>query len=546
MKIVIVGGVAGGASAAARARRLSEEAEIILIERSSYISFANCGLPYYIGDQIKQREKLIVTTPKRLQERFRIDVKTDTEAISINRSSKTLKLLNRLTNEIIEESYDKLILSPGASPMRPDFEGVDLPGVHSLRTLEDVDRIRGLVDRGATDTVVVGAGFIGLEVVENLVGRGVATHLVQKSDQVLGTLDREMTQPIVWKLKSQGVDLHLNTTVSKVELTPERRLKVTLTSGDTLETDLVLLGIGVRPENQLAAEAGLKIGVRGGIVTNENMQTSDPDVYAVGDVVETEDFVLQSRTNIPLAGPANRQGRIAADHALGRDAKYRGTQGTSIVKIFDCVAGCTGATERSLKNSNVDYEKIYVHPANHAGYYPGAEGMSLKLLFEKPSGKVLGAQIVGGDGVDKRIDVIAMAIQAGLTVFDLEEVELAYAPQFGSAKDPINMAGFVAAGVLRGDHPVMQWDELLTQDETDALVIDVRTQDEFDKGHFPGATLCTVDELRDRLHELPKDKPIYVYCQVGQRGYIATRILKQHGFDVRNVSGGYRTYLLVK
>lgn len=546
MKIVIVGGVAGGASAAARARRLSEEAEIILIERSSYISFANCGLPYYIGDQIKQREKLIVTTPKRLQERFRIDVKTDTEAISINRSSKTLKLLNRLTNEIIEESYDKLILSPGASPMRPDFEGVDLPGVHSLRTLEDVDRIRGLVDRGATDTVVVGAGFIGLEVVENLVGRGVATHLVQKSDQVLGTLDREMTQPIVWKLKSQGVDLHLNTTVSKVELTPERRLKVTLTSGDTLETDLVLLGIGVRPENQLAAEAGLKIGVRGGIVTNENMQTSDPDIYAVGDVVETEDFVLQSRTNIPLAGPANRQGRIAADHALGRDAKYRGTQGTSIVKIFDCVAGCTGATERSLKNSNVDYEKIYVHPANHAGYYPGAEGMSLKLLFEKPSGKVLGAQIVGGDGVDKRIDVIAMAIQAGLTVFDLEEVELAYAPQFGSAKDPINMAGFVAAGVLRGDHPVMQWDELLTQDETDALVIDVRTQDEFDKGHFPGATLCTVDELRDRLHELPKDKPIYVYCQVGQRGYIATRILKQHGFDVRNVSGGYRTYLLVK
>lgn len=546
MKIVIVGGVAGGASAAARARRLSEEAEIILIERSSYISFANCGLPYYIGDQIKQREKLIVTTPKRLQERFRIDVKTDTEAISINRSSKTLKLLNRLTNEIIEESYDKLILSPGASPMRPDFEGVDLPGVHSLRTLEDVDRIRGLVDRGATDAVVVGAGFIGLEVVENLVGRGVATHLVQKSDQVLGTLDREMTQPIVWKLKSQGVDLHLNTTVSKVELTPERRLKVTLTSGDTLETDLVLLGIGVRPENQLAAEAGLKIGVRGGIVTNENMQTSDPDIYAVGDVVETEDFVLQSRTNIPLAGPANRQGRIAADHALGRDAKYRGTQGTSIVKIFDCVAGCTGATERSLKNSNVDYEKIYVHPANHAGYYPGAEGMSLKLLFEKPSGKVLGAQIVGGDGVDKRIDVIAMAIQAGLTVFDLEEVELAYAPQFGSAKDPINMAGFVAAGVLRGDHPVMQWDELLTQDETDALVIDVRTQDEFDKGHFPGATLCTVDELRDRLHELPKDKPIYVYCQVGQRGYIATRILKQHGFDVRNVSGGYRTYLLVK
>lgn len=546
MKIVIVGGVAGGASAAARARRLSEEAEIILIERSSYISFANCGLPYYIGDQIKQREKLIVTTPKRLQERFRIDVKTDTEAISINRSSKTLKLLNRLTNEIIEESYDKLILSPGASPMRPDFEGVDLPGVHSLRTLEDVDRIRGLVDRGATDAVVVGAGFIGLEVVENLVGRGVATHLVQKSDQVLGTLDREMTQPIVWKLKSQGVDLHLNTTVSKVELTPERRLKVTLTSGNSIETDLVLLGIGVRPENQLAAEAGLKIGVRGGIVTNENMQTSDPDIYAVGDVVETEDFVLQSRTNIPLAGPANRQGRIAADHALGRDAKYRGTQGTSIVKIFDCVAGCTGATERSLKNSNVDYEKIYVHPANHAGYYPGAEGMSLKLLFEKPSGKVLGAQIVGGDGVDKRIDVIAMAIQAGLTVFDLEEVELAYAPQFGSAKDPINMAGFVAAGVLRGDHPVMQWDELLTQDETDALVIDVRTQDEFDKGHFPGATLCSVDELRDRLHELPKDKPIYVYCQVGQRGYIATRILKQHGFDVRNVSGGYRTYLLVK
>lgn len=544
MKIVIVGGVAGGASAAARARRLSEESEIILIERSSYISFANCGLPYYVGDQIKQREKLIVTTPQRLRERFRIDVRTDTNAVSINRSAKSLQLHNRLTNEYYEESYDKLILSPGASPVKPDFEGRDLPGVHSLRTLEDVDSIRGIVDGGAKEALVLGAGFIGLEVVENLVGRGVTTHLVQQSDQVLGTLDREMSQPIAWNLKSKGVDVHFGATVSKIELLPTRRLKVTLTSEAVLETDLVLLGIGVKPENQLALDAGLDTGIKGGIVTNSKMQTSDPDIYAVGDVVETEDFVLQRRTNIPLAGPANRQGRIAADHALGRKLKYRGTQGTSIVKVFDCVAASTGANERFLSGSGATFEKIYLHPANHAGYYPGAEGMSIKLLFETPTGKILGAQIVGGDGVDKRIDVIAMAIQAGLSVYDLEEVELAYAPQFGSAKDPINMAGFIASGVLRGDHPVTHWPQV--QSESSALVIDVRTQEEFDKGHYPGAKHYSVDTLREQLSELPKDQLLTVYCQVGQRGYIASRILQQHGFRVRNVSGGYRSYLLFK
>lgn len=543
MKLVIVGGVAGGASAAARARRLSENAEIVLVERGRYVSFANCGLPYYIGDEIKQREKLIVTTPQRLKDRFRVDVRTKTSAIEIRRSEKKIQLQNQETGEVTLESYDKLILSPGAAPLRPQFPGHDLPNVYTLRTLEDVDKIRTLVDSGIRSAVVVGAGFIGLEVVENLVHRGVQTTLVQLTDQVLGTMDKEMTTPIERQIRERGVQLCFGTTANRIESIEDGRLKVCLDNGSEVLTDMVLLGIGVRPENQLAIQAGLEVGPRGGIVTNEFMQTSDPDIYAVGDAVEVEDFVLKSRAQIALAGPANRQGRIAADHALGRSLSYRGTQGTAIVRAFACVAAATGATERTLTRCNVAFEKIYLHPAHHAGYYPGAQGMSIKLLFAPDTGKVLGAQIVGGEGVDKRIDVLAMAIQAGMTVFDLEEVELAYAPQFGSAKDPINMAGFIASGVMRGDHPVAHWSQVMKT--PDAIVVDVRDPAEYSAGHYPKAILLPVDQLRCSLDQLPKDKPIYVYCQVGQRGYIATRILSQHGFAVKNLSGGYKAYQLV-
>lgn len=542
MKVVIVGGVAGGASAAARIRRLSESAEVIVLERGRYVSFANCGLPYFVGDEIKSREKLIVTSPERLRDRFQIDVRTESRAIKIDRQNKRVTIEEVSGGRTYTESFDKLILSPGASPIKSDMPGCDLPNVLTLRTLEDVDRIRQLVDSGVRHAMVVGAGFIGLEMVENLVRRGLTTILVQLQDQILGTMDKEMTTPLVNQIKSHGVELRLRQTAKSIDQKACGRLSVSLTNGDVVETDLVLLGIGVKPENALAVDAGLSVGPRGGIVTNEFMQTSDPDIYAVGDAIEVEDFVSKKRAQIALAGPANRQGRLAADHIFGRANTYRGTQGTAIVRVFDAVAASTGCSERLLQSTNLSYDKIYIHPSNHAGYFPGAQGMSIKLLFEKPSGKILGAQIVGGEGVDKRIDVIAMAIQAGMTVYQLEEAELAYAPQFGSAKDPINMAGFVASGVLRNDHPVIHCDAIHT--EPNAFVIDVRTSDEFAMGSIPTATNIPVDELRQRLGEIPQDRPLITYCQVGQRGYIATRILLQRGYNVRNLSGGYKTYRL--
>jgi|694.fasta_scaffold48681_1 NADPH-dependent 2,4-dienoyl-CoA reductase/sulfur reductase-like enzyme/rhodanese-related sulfurtransferase len=546
MKVVIVGGVAGGASAAARARRLSESAEIILLERGQYVSFANCGLPYYVGEEIKQREKLIVTSPTRLKERFRIDVRVGNNVTEIHRSNKTITVTDAGTGKTYEESYDKLILSPGASPFKPPIPGIDLPNVLTLRTLGDVDRIKHLVDSGIREAMVIGGGFIGLEMVENLVKRGVRTTLVQLADQIMVTMDREMTTPIVANLKKYGVELLLKEQAESVEKTDNDRLRVKLAGGSVLESDMVLFGVGVRPENRLAIQAELSVGKRGGIITNQHMQTNDPDIYAVGDAVEVEEFVLKSRAQIALAGPANRQGRLAADHIFGRTVPYRGTQGTSIVRVFDTVAASTGVNERTLRSESIPFERVYIHPANHAGYYPGAEAMSIKLLFRVPTGEVLGAQIVGGEGVDKRIDVFAMAIQGGMTVFDLEEAELAYSPQFGSAKDPINMAGFVASGVLREDHPVVHVDTL--PEQRDALVVDVRTSDEHKLGAIPGAVNIPVDELRERLWELTNrikaGQLIITYCQVGQRGYLATRILMQRGFNVKNLSGGYRAYQL--
>jgi NADPH-dependent 2,4-dienoyl-CoA reductase/sulfur reductase-like enzyme/rhodanese-related sulfurtransferase len=544
MKLLIVGGVAGGASAAARARRLSEDAEIILFERGPDVSFANCGLPYYVGGQITDRAKLLVTTPERLHTRFKLDVRTGSSVESIDRAAKSIQVRELATERIYSESYDKLILAPGAAPLKPPIPGIELPGIFTLRNLQDVDRIQSRIQAGVKQAVVVGAGFIGLEMVENLVNRGITTTLVELQDQVLPPLDREMTSPLVRRLAERGVPVLLGEAAEGFESTTDG-LMVRLKSGARLAAQLVILGIGVRPENKLAVDAGLEVGPRGGIRVNAHLQTSDPDIYAVGDAIEVQDFISGDPTQVPLAGPANRQGRIAADNVFGGDSKYRGTQGTAIVGMFGITAAITGASEKASLRAKRPFQKIYIHPTHHASYYPGAEAMTLKLLFDPATGKVLGAQAVGGAGVDKRIDVLAVAIQAGLTVYDLEEMELAYAPQFGSAKDPINMAGFVAAGLLKGDHPQISIDSLLVLPERDRpLLLDVRTAEEFATGSVPGAINIPVDELRAQLTEVPKERSIAAYCQVGQRGYLATRILLQAGFHAANVAGGYKTYRL--
>jgi NADPH-dependent 2,4-dienoyl-CoA reductase/sulfur reductase-like enzyme/rhodanese-related sulfurtransferase len=547
MKMLIVGGVAGGASAAARARRLSEEAEIIVFERGPDVSFANCGLPYYVGGEIADRAKLMVTTPERLRQRFRLDVRTFTSVESIDRAARTVRVRELQTGREYEEGYDKLILAPGAAPLKPPLPGIDLPGIFTLRNLADVDRIKQRVDEGIKQVVVVGAGFIGLELVENFVRRRVATTVVELQDQVLPPFDKEMTAPILQTLADKGVKVLLGQSAEKFEATADG-IAVQLKSGQRIAAQMVILGVGVRPENQLAVAAGLEVGPRGGIRVNEYLQTSDPDIYAVGDAVEIRDFVSGDPAQVPLAGPANRQGRIAADNCLGRGVKYRGTQGTAIVGVFGLTAAMTGASEKTLRRANRPYRKIYVHPAHHAGYYPGAQQMSLKLLFDPVSGKILGAQAVGGPGVDKRIDVLAVAIQAGMTVFDLEEMELAYAPQYGSAKDPINMAGFVAGGMLRGEHPQVDMEAVLSVGDQPSppLILDVRTREEFAAGNIPGAVNIPVDELRGRLAELARDREIWSYCQVGQRGYLATRIMLQSGFRAANISGGYKTFLLFR
>ena len=543
MKLLIVGGVAGGASAAARARRLSEDAQIILFERGPNVSFANCGLPYYVGGEIVERDKLLVVTPERLQTRFELDVRTRSSVEAIDRTAKKVRVRDLSTGREYEQSYDKLILAPGAAPLRPPIPGIDLPGIYTLRNLQDVDRIKQKVDEGVKQAVVIGAGFIGLELVENLVRRGVTTTVIELQDQVLPPFDKEMTIPIADHLAAKGVSLLLGESAEASERSAGG-LVVRLKSGHRLSAQLVILGVGVRPENKLAVETGLEVGPRGGIRVNEHLQTSDPDIYAVGDAIEVKDFVTGQPTQVPLAGPANRQGRIAADHIFGRDACYRGTQGTAIVRVFDLTAAMTGASEKTLQRAKQAYRKVYVHPTHHAGYYPGAEGMTLKVVFAPTDGKLLGAQAVGGQGVDKRIDVLAVAIQAGMTVFDLEEMELAYSPQYGSAKDPINMAGFVAAGLLRGDHPQADVAAVTLSENGRLVLVDVRTPQEYAGGHISGAVNIPVDDLRSRLGELPHDREVAVYCQMGQRGYLAVRILAQAGFKVVNLGGGYKTYKL--
>ena len=544
MKLLIIGGVAGGASAAARSRRLSEDADIVVFERGPDVSFANCGLPYYIGGEIAERDELLVTTPERLRSRFKLDVRTRSSVEAIDRIAKTVRVRDLASEREYDETYDKLILATGAAPFRPSIPGIDLPGVFTLRNLQDTDQIKARVDRGVKQAVLLGGGFISLELAENFVRRGIATTVVEKGGQILTPFDKEMTTPIVQELAAKGVTLLLGQSAESLKQTAVG-LEVCLISGQRLPAQLVIFGVGVRPENKLAIDADLEVGPRGGIRVNEYLQTSDQNIYAVGDAIEVKDFVSGDRTQVPLAGPANRQGRIAADNVFGRAVRYRGTQGTAIVGVFDTTAAMTGASEKVLRRANLPFRKVYIHPTHHAGYYPGAQTMSLKLLFDPMTGRVLGAQIVGGAGVDKRIDVLAVAIQAGMTVFDLEQMELAYAPQYGSAKDPINMAGFVAGGLLRGDHPQVDVEEIFSAPAArQPFLMDVRTPEEFASGHIPGAVNIPVDDLRSRLGDLPTDRKIASYCHVGQRGYLATRILLQAGFPAANIGGGYETYKL--
>ncbi|MFB2938648.1 FAD-dependent oxidoreductase [Aerosakkonemataceae cyanobacterium BLCC-F154] len=543
-RLLIVGGVAGGASCAARARRLSESAEIIIFERGPFVSFANCGLPYYVGDVITDEKKLLIANAGLFQERFNIDVRLENEVLSINRETSQVEVKNRQTGEVYQEYYDALVLAPGASPIRPHLPGIDLPGIFALRTIPDSRRIREWIDEHQVKkAVVVGGGFIGLEMTENLVHRGISVTLLEAQSQVMLPFDAEMTTPINNSLVSHGVILRLGDSVVGFESHSEGGIAVKTKSGEVHQADLVILGIGVRPESTLAKDAGLELGSKGGIKVDEKMQTSDPKIWAVGDVVEVQDFVTKEWLLIPLAGPANRQGRVAADVIFGRDSSFRGVQGTSVCGIFGLTVACTGVNEKSLQRLGWEYGKVYLHPGHHVGYYPNAKPIDIKLLFSPEDGRIFGAQAVGEVGVEKRIDVMAMALQNGATVFDLEEAELCYAPQFGAAKDPVNMAGMIAANALRGDAPLAHWQEL---NELDGLLLDVREVGEFEAGHVEGAKNIPLSVLRDRMSEIPSDQTILVYCQVGQRGYYATRALRLNGFDASNLSGGFKTYQAVK
>ena len=545
-KIVIVGGVAGGASAAARARRLSEDAQIVIFERGEHISFANCGLPYHIGGEITQREALLLQTPLSFKRRFNVDVQVHHEVVAIDRERKEVTVRQTLTGEQRVESYDKLLLSPGAAPLQPPIPGLDNPQTYTLRNIADMDRIMAaLAANGTSHATVVGGGFIGLEMVEALHQRGIKVTLLELSDQVMAPLDKEMANMAHQTLVQHGVDLRLRTGLTAIESGEPQALVLKLSTGAELTTQMVILAIGVKPETLLAVQAGLELGPRGGIKVDEGMRTSDPDIYAVGDAVETKDFVTGKPGLMPLAGPANRQGRIAADNMLGRDVFYKRTQGTAICKLFDLALASTGLNEKSLQRLGLAYEKIYVHPGSHASYYPGAHPVSLKLLFDPVSGQILGAQAVGKDGVDKRIDVLAVAMRAGLSVNELEDLELTYAPPFGSARDVVNQAGMVAANVLKGDERICHVADVEMRGSKQFL-LDVRNPGELASlGSIPGAVNIPLDELRQRLDELPRDREILITCQVGLRGHVAYRMLTNAGFKARNLSGGFKTYQLV-
>ena len=547
VKLVIIGGVAGGATAAARARRLDEHAHIVLFERGEHISFANCGLPYFIGNVIENRDDLLVTTPEMFAGRYQIDIRVFQEVVSINRSTKTIQVKNHLTGKNYEEPYDKIILSPGADPLKPPLAGIDGDHIFYLRNIPDTDKIKSYVDtQKPASAVIVGGGFIGLEMAENLAIRGLKTTIVEMLDQVMTPLDFEMAAIVQAHLKDKGVSCRLSNSVKSFE-NSDGQVIVNTEKGEAIRCDMVVLSVGIRPENKLAQEAGLAIGHRGGIVVDATLRTSDPDIFAVGDVAEVKDYITGLTAMTPLAGPANKQGRIAADNAMGRKTLFKGTIGTAIVKVFDMTVGATGANEKSLTQNNIPYMTSFTHSGSHASYYPGAEMMAIKLIFSPSTGKILGCQIVGADGVDKRIDVMATAIKGGLTVNDLEELELAYAPPFGSAKDPVNIAGFVAANILKGDVENILWKDFALPDSADAVIIDLRNEDELEEaGKISGSLHIPLDKLRARLADLDKEKTYVLYCAIGLRGYIGYRIMRQNGFKVKNLAGGYKTFLGAK
>jgi NADPH-dependent 2,4-dienoyl-CoA reductase/sulfur reductase-like enzyme/rhodanese-related sulfurtransferase len=552
MKVIIVGGVAGGASCAARLRRLDENAEILMVERGPYVSYANCGLPYHVGGSIEKESNLLVATEQTFREQFAIDCRTRCEVVGISVVEKTVQLKNRVTGEVTTEHYDKLMLSPGAAPIRPPLPGIDLPGIFSVRTVPDARNIREWLDRDIADrsgmnsytgyqtvvkpqrAVVIGGGFIGLEMVENLIHRGLEVTLLEKLDQVMPPLDPEMAHLVERYMIKHGVHLELNDGVAGFEQSADGSLEVLTSSGKRHPADIVILAIGVRPETALAKMAGIEIGQRGGIRVDEHMRTSNPDIFAVGDAVEVKDYVTGQWSLVALAGPANRQGRIAADVIAGRDSRFRGTQGTSICQIFEAAIAQTGTTEKVLTQlGDMDFEKIYLYPNSHAGYYPGAKYIAMKVIFRKSDGRLLGAQVLGEDGVAKRIDSYAMAIQMGCTIYDLEEAELSYAPPFGSAKDPVNFAGMVAADILRGDMPLSHWGSV-----DSGFLLDVRNPAELAVESVPGAVNIPLPQLRARLGELPRDREILIICRSGQRAYYATRILLQNGFKAHTLAGG--------
>ena len=546
MKIIVIGGVAGGASAAARARRLDEKADITIYERGEYISFANCGLPYHVGKVIQERDALLLLTPESFRSRVGVNVKILHEVIKIDKAKKIVKVKDVKSGKIFEDSYDKLVLSPGSSPLRPPIPGSDDPDVLVLWTMNDMDRINALVDSGVKRAIVIGGGFIGVEVAENLAHRKIKTCLVEMLPHIMPQMDQEMTTPLHDEMEQNGVKLFLENGVSKIERSRSmddrhhrKGFVVELQDSTRIEADMVIMAIGVRPNNELAKSADLEVGKTGGIIVNKKMQSSDPDIYAVGDAVEITNLVTNTPARIPLAGPANRQGRMAANNIFGANEEYKGSLGTAICKVFDIGAASTGMSERMLKTNKIKYKKLYINPASHASYYPGAEVMNLKVLFND-KGLILGAQIVGRDGIDKRIDVLATAIRMGITIQQLEELELAYAPPFGSAKDPVNFVGFVGNNMLKGDTKVVYPDTIPEGN----LLLDVRSEDEHICGAVKNSKNIPLEELRGRLKELPKDKPITVMCRTGVRSYNAERILRAEGFNVTNLAGGYMAWLL--
>ena len=546
-RLIIVGGVAGGASAATRARRLCEDCDILLFERGSYVSFANCGLPYYVGGEIAEQDTLLLQTPDSLKARFNLDVRIKTEVLRIDRAARRILVREAETGREYEEVYDALVLATGAAPWKPPIPGIERPNHFVVKDIPDVEKIMAWARNCPhCRTVIVGGGYIGLEMAEQLRHRGMNVTVVEALPQVMTPFDPEIAAWLHTELRVNDVRLTLNDPVTAFETPsdqePARASIVVLKSGLRLPADAVVLGIGVKPEVSLARDGGLEIGGLGGIRVDEHLRTSDPHIWAVGDAIEVHDGVTGQWALIPLAGPANRQGRIAADNILGRPTRYKHTWGSAILRLFHLTAGCTGVNEKCLRRAAIPFQAIHLHPNSHAGYYPGAEPIAMKVLFSPDTGKLLGAQAVGHEGVDKRIDVLATAIQAGMTVHDLAELELAYAPPYGSAKDPINLVGMAAQNVLAGDVALVQWNEVASLDPSTTLLLDVRSPVERAQGFIPGSTPIPLDELRLRLSELPHDRDIVAYCQTGQRSYIAARILRQHGFRVRNLTGSYRTW----